>query len=203
MPSIPERCRHRPLSGGLVVPYVSLIHGGHAVFGTLDANRARIAFLRHLCQICRQPLDERCYLIVRPADIPRSVAPEPALHPECLPYTAASCPMLNGTATHYRATAVLVNHPAGRPCTDPSCPYPARSPDDGHTARSGRRADRYEAWMIDTRNYRLVFPPDSDALPGISIKVPILRKRLLRRAALTPEEQRFMSLVDDLLSEEP
>ncbi|GHB82437.1 hypothetical protein GCM10010306_091290 [Streptomyces umbrinus] len=68
-------------------PYVSLIHGGHAAFGTLDADRARIAFLDHFCQICGHPLDERCFLIVRPADIARgplartSTAPRvPALY---------------------------------------------------------------------------------------------------------------------------
>ncbi|MGI5397055.1 hypothetical protein [Streptomyces sp. CA-251251] len=93
-----------------------------------DAERALTALLRRLCQICGQPLDERCYLIVRPADVVRGCSPEPALHPECLPYTAAHCPMLNGTATHYRRRPVLAGHPAGRPCTDPSCPCPSRSP---------------------------------------------------------------------------
>jgi hypothetical protein len=126
MHPIPQRCAHRPLAGGLVVPYVSLIPGGHAAFGTLDADRARTAFLPHLCQVCRHPLDERCFLIVRPADIARGHSPEPALHPECLPCTAATCPMLNGQATHYRQNSVLASHPAGRPCTDPSCPCPSR-----------------------------------------------------------------------------
>lgn len=92
MHSVPQRCARRPLSGGLVVPWVSLIHGGHAAFGSLDTDRARTAFLRRLCQICGQFLDERCYLIVRPADAARH-SPEPALHPECLPYAAAHCPM--------------------------------------------------------------------------------------------------------------
>ncbi|MFC8372771.1 hypothetical protein ACFUIT_33240 [Streptomyces sp. NPDC057239] len=128
MHSIPQRCARRPLSGGLVVPWVSLIHGGHAAFGSLDADRARTAFLRRLCQICGQLLDERCYLIVRPADAARGHSPEPALNPECLPYAAAHCPLLNGTATHYRHRPVLATHPAGRPCTDPSCPCPSRSP---------------------------------------------------------------------------
>lgn len=37
--AIPVRCLARPLAGGLVVPYVSLIHNGHTVFGNLDADR--------------------------------------------------------------------------------------------------------------------------------------------------------------------
>lgn len=94
MHAIPQRCAHRPLAGGLVVPWVTLIHGGHAALGVLDADRARAAFRHRLCQICGQRLNERCFLIVRPADVIKGHSPEPALHPECLPYTAAHCPML-------------------------------------------------------------------------------------------------------------
>ncbi|MFJ9662927.1 cell envelope biogenesis protein OmpA [Streptomyces griseoflavus] len=202
MHSIPQHCARRPLSGGLVVPWVSLIHGGHAAFGSLDAGRARTAFLRRLCQICGQLLDERCYLIVRPADAARGHSPEPALHPECLPYAAAHCPLLNGTATHYRRSPVLATHPAGRPCTEPSCPCPSRSPDEGHAARSGHLADRYEAWMIRTRTYRPVFTPGRPGAPiGISVDVPVLRRRLLRTATLTPVQQRLMDLLRPLLDE--
>ncbi|MEU8868028.1 cell envelope biogenesis protein OmpA [Streptomyces umbrinus] len=198
---IPVRCIGRPLAGGLVVPWVSLIHNGHAVFGSLDADRARRAFLQRLCQICSQPLQERSFFIVRPADQQQGYSPEPALHPECQPYTAANCPMLNGTATHYRTRHVLASHPAGRPCTDPSCPCPELTPDEGHAARSGRPADRYEAWMIHTRNYRLVFPPDRPEVPsGISLDVPVLRQRVLRTATLTSEQQHLMDLWHALMN---
>ena len=204
MQPVPQRCAGRPLAGGLVVPWVSLIHGGHAAFGSLDAERARTAFLHRLCQICGQPLDERCFLIVRPADVVRGVAPEPALHPECLPYTATHCPMLNGTATHYRHRAVLATHPAGRPCADPSCPCPSRSPDEDHATRSHSPADRYEAWMIHTRNYRLVFEPDRPDTPcGISVDMPVLRRRVLRTAHLTAEQERLMDLMRGLLDSHP
>ncbi|MCQ8836115.1 cell envelope biogenesis protein OmpA [Streptomyces malaysiensis] len=201
MPAIPQRCAHRPLAGGLVVPYVTLIHDGRAAFGVLDADKATTAFRRRLCQICAHPLDERCFLLVRPADVVKGCSPEPALHPECLPYTAEHCPMLNGTATHYRRSPVLASHPAGRPCTDPSCPCPPRTPDEGHTARSGSRADRYEAWMIHTRNYQLVTLPDRpDAPSGISLDVPVLRKRVLRTAALSPDQQHLMDLWNALMN---
>ncbi|WP_199839321.1 cell envelope biogenesis protein OmpA [Streptomyces sp. NRRL F-5122] len=200
MHPIPHRCARRPLAGGLVVPWVSLIHDGHAAFGSLDADRARTAFLHRLCQIRGQPLNERCFLIVRPADVAQGCSPEPALHPECLPYAAAHCPMLNGTATHYRHRPVLATHPAGRPCTDPSCPCPARTPDDGHTARSGSPADRYEAWMIHTRSYRLTGASGQADVPaGISLDVPILRRRVLRTAHLSADQERLMGLVRSLL----
>ncbi|MFF8932264.1 cell envelope biogenesis protein OmpA [Streptomyces longwoodensis] len=200
MHAIPERCARRPLSGGLVVPYVTLIHDGHAAFGVLDADKAHAAFRRRLCQICGQPLDERCFLLVRPADAAEGRSPEPALHPECLPYAAAHCPMLNGTRTHYRRSPVLASHPAGRPCSEPSCRCLSGTTDEGHTARSGSPADRYEAWMIHTRNYRLLSPPDRPDVPsGISLDVPVLRRRVLRAATLSPEQQHLMDQFNALM----
>ncbi|MFF8717540.1 cell envelope biogenesis protein OmpA [Streptomyces sp. NPDC015184] len=193
--AVPVRCLARPLAGGLVVPWVSLVHNGHAVFGSLDAGRARTAFLRRLCQICSQPLDERFFVIVRPADQKQGYSPEPALHPECQPYAAAHCPMLNGTATQYRTRPVLTAHPAGRPCSDPSCPCPVQSPDEGHCARSGQPAERYESWMISARHYRLT-PHSGTGIPvGISLNVPILRKRVLREAALPPGHASLLALL--------
>ncbi|MFD0067407.1 cell envelope biogenesis protein OmpA [Streptomyces sp. NPDC056690] len=195
MQAIPHRCAQQPLAGGLVVPYVTLVHNGHAAFGALDAGRAMAAFRQRLCQICGHPLDERCFLLVRPADVLGGCSPEPALHPECLPYTAAHCPMLNGTATHYRRSPVLASHPAGRPCTDPSCPCPPCTTDEEHTGRNGSPAELYEAWMIHTRNYRLVSLPDRpDGPSGISLDAPVLRKRVLRTATLTPDQQRLMDM---------
>ncbi|MDN3029437.1 cell envelope biogenesis protein OmpA [Streptomyces sp. S.PB5] len=137
--------------------------------------------------------------MVRPADVLKGSSPEPALHPECLPYTAAHCPMLNGTATHYRRSPVLASHPAGRPCADPACACPPRTTDESHTARSGSLADRYEAWMIHTRNHHLVFAPERPDVPsGISLDVPVLRRRVLRTAALTPDQQHLMVLFNAL-----
>lgn len=109
--------------------------------------------------------------------------------------------MLNGQATHYRQRSVLASHPAGRPCTDPACPCPSRKPDDDHAARSGSPADRYEAWMIDTRHYQLVPHPDTPDLPaGISLNVPILRERTLREATPTAAQSALLNLVHAVLA---
>jgi hypothetical protein len=192
------------------VPWISVVHGGaapswlpvadhgHAVFGSLDPRRVRRAFLERLCQTCGQPLAERCFLVVRPADVEHGYSPEPALHPECQPYTAAACPMLNGTATQYRERPALVGHPAGRPCTDSRCPCPSLTPDSGHAARSGRPADRYEAWMISSSTYGLVRNSAGEPV-GIRLDVPVLRTRLLREAALPREAARFLEAFKALL----
>ncbi|MFJ1839965.1 cell envelope biogenesis protein OmpA [Streptomyces sp. NPDC088175] len=202
-PAIPVRCLALPLAGGLVVPWISLVHNGHAVFGSLNADRARLAFLQRLCQICSQPLEERFFVIVRPADQEQGYSPEPALHPECQPYAAAYCPMLNGTAMQYRTRPVLTSHPASRPCLDPSCACPVQTPAEGHSTRSGQPAERYESWMISAQHYRLVPHPGTGAPAGISLNAPILRRRVLREAALPPDRASLLALLRTALDLEP
>jgi hypothetical protein len=49
--------------------------------------------------------------------------------------------------------------------------------------------------MIHIRTYRLLFTPGRPGAPiGISVDVPVLRRRLLRTATLTPDQQRLMDL---------
>ncbi|GGJ67982.1 hypothetical protein [Streptomyces brasiliensis] len=58
--------------------------------------------------------------------------------------------------------------------------------------------------MIHTRNYRLVFAPDRpDAPSGITLDVPVLRRRVLRTAQLTAAQEHLMDLVRGLLDGTP
>ncbi|MEU5417762.1 cell envelope biogenesis protein OmpA [Streptomyces sp. NPDC020667] len=181
-PPVPVRCLGRPRVGGLVVPFTSYEHNGSAAFGTVDPRRRAQALLHRLCQICGEQLEERICLAVRPMDVRAGFAPEPALHPECLVYSAKGCPMLNGAATVYRGSAVTINHPAGRPCDDPACPCPRIGPDDHHELRSGRPADDWDSWMIPHTSYRLKRDPQQPkVLLGLDLDVPVLRVRPLRR----------------------
>ena len=179
---VPLRCSGRPRVGGLVVPWVSYQHGGHAVFGSIDPIRRALALVYQLCQICGQGLEERICLVVRPMDVRAGFAPEPGLHPECLAYAAKGCPMLNGTAATYRRSPAAAGHPAGRPCDDPSCPCPRIAPGDDHEVRSGRPADDYDSWMIAPTSYRVKQAPQQPGtLLGLDLDVPVLRVRPLRR----------------------
>ncbi|MFE9428996.1 cell envelope biogenesis protein OmpA [Kitasatospora sp. NPDC006697] len=197
-PPVPIRCRERQLVGGLVVPWISYEHGGHSAFGTVDAVRAQQALAERLCQVCGEQLEERFCLAVRPMDVRVGFAPEPALHPECLAYSKQRCPMLNGTATTYRASSMLARHPAGRPCDDLNCPCLEAVPDEGHSARSGRPADDFDAWMIDTSHYRIKTAPDRPhVLLGVDLAVPVLRIRPIRRNP-QPELDRLLALFSAL-----
>ncbi|MER6126561.1 cell envelope biogenesis protein OmpA [Streptomyces sp. NPDC001795] len=180
---IPVRCRKRPVIGGLVVPFISYEHAGRAALGSVDPRRLAEALLMGLCQVCGQVHEERICLTVRPVDVRAGFAPEPGLHPECLAYSAKACPMLNGGAQAYRATAVSAGHPAGRPCHDPACPCPRLAPDEHHDIRAGRPADDWDSWMIRAASYRLKRDPQQPArILGIDLDVPVLRVRPLRRA---------------------
>lgn len=206
MTLIPVRCAHRPTSGGLVVPAVSIVHNGHAVFGSLDSRRLRRVLLGRLCQVCEQPLTERLYLIVRQADEERGYTPEGALHPECFAYAKYECPVLNGTTRRYRDRSVLATHPAFRPCGDPNCPYPDKiRPGADQAARLGQLVDRYEAWMIALDSYRLVLDNDDDpTVPlGIALDMPVLRRRLLREAALPERAEALLAALRGLLDLQP
>lgn len=197
-PSVPIRCRSRQLVGGLVVPWISFQHGGHSAFGTIDAVRAQQALTERLCQVCGEELEERFCLAVRPMDVRVGFASEPALHPECLAYSKLRCPMLNGSAATYRTSSSLARHPAGRPCDDPSCPCLEVAPDQGHSARSGRPADDFDAWMIDSAHYRIKTAPDRpNVLLGVDLAVPVLRVRAIRRNP-RPELDRFRALISAL-----
>ncbi|MFE0373603.1 cell envelope biogenesis protein OmpA [Streptomyces tendae] len=181
-PPVPVRCAARPRVGGLVVPFISYEHGGHALFGSVDPRRRAQALLHQLCQICGQRLEERICLTVRPMDMRAGVAPEPGLHPECLAYTARACPMMNGAATGYRSAPAALTHPAGRPCSDPGCPCPRIAPDAQHAIRAGQPADDWDSWMIRDTHYRIKRDADRpERLLGVDLGVPVLRIRPLRR----------------------
>ncbi|WP_327591461.1 hypothetical protein [Streptomyces chartreusis] len=55
--------------------------------------------------------------------------------------------------------------------------------------------------MIHTASYRLVPAPDRTDVPmGISVNVPVLRRRVLRTATLTPEQQHLMDQFNALMN---
>lgn len=73
-------------------------------YGALHAADLRVCPVAH-----GQPLDERCFLIVRPADVTHGCSPEPALHPECLP-SASSAPAVAFIAPRPPDHAWLLRH---------------------------------------------------------------------------------------------
>jgi hypothetical protein len=130
LPPVPIRLRHRPLLGGLVVPWITVrAPDGRYRFGAIDADRAAQALHRRWCQTCGQPLLDRMVFALRERDLDRAIAAEAAMHPECFGYAVAACPMLAGRLEHYRTSGhgewlagigVLLGGPASRRAGQPA-----------------------------------------------------------------------------------
>jgi hypothetical protein len=191
-PRVPLRCAGRPLVGGFVVPWITLVHDGRAHFGRLDENRRRRALRERLCQVCGERLEDRVCLAVRPADVEVGYTPEPGLHPECLAYSVRACPMLNGQMAHYRRAAGAAL-PATAQAVAPSAPQ-------------GHPADAFDAWWIAPSSYRVKPDPKRPGhLLGLDLDVPVLRMRPIRAAApSTPTADQLLELLRQALAlEEP
>ncbi|SHI66866.1 hypothetical protein [Streptomyces sp. 3214.6] len=180
----PARAAALPRHGGLAVPWITGWFDGRPYFGVNFPVRRIQAIKHRLCQFCRQPLGRRIGLVVRPADSAVGYVDEPGMHPECLDYAVAVCPMLNGSMDRYRtgppaAVAGLLAVQA---------------------SRAGQPAEAYEAWYITPSGYEIAYGPDGTVL-GIRLDVPVLMKRPVRAAArprLTREQALLLRQVLDL-----
>ncbi|MFJ6730030.1 hypothetical protein ACIQPQ_34535 [Streptomyces sp. NPDC091281] len=180
----PARAAALPRHGGLTVPWITGWFDGRPYFGVNFPVRRVQCVVHRLCQFCRQPLGRRIGLVVRPADLAVGYVDEPGMHPACLDYAVAVCPMLNGTMDRYRAAppaavARLVALTA---------------------SRAGLPAEAYDAWYITPSGYHVAYGPDGSVL-GIRLDTPVLLKKPLRAAArprLTEEHAARQRAVIDL-----
>lgn len=121
-PPIPQRLASRPLSGGLVVPYISMPRPGHPgafILGETHGAKQGDCIVNYLCQIDGRPLGSPPYLFLgTQSAIDEGFSAEPALHPECAAYSVAACPMVNGSMPTY---AKRERSHDGEPCGDPGC----------------------------------------------------------------------------------
>lgn len=162
----PAHCAARPRRGGLVVPWITSWIDGRPYLGVNSPMRVRQALVMGLCQICGQQLGRRIGLLVRPADIEIGWTGEPGMHPDCLQYSTAVCPMLNGSVHEYRA----------RP---PAALVGLLAPNGEH---GGYPADAFDAWFITPNGYQVAYTAERGVC-GLSLDVPVLMKRPVRSAA--------------------
>ncbi|MET9081422.1 hypothetical protein ABZX77_05885, partial [Streptomyces sp. NPDC004237] len=115
----PARAAALPRHGGLAVPWITGWFDGRPYFGVNFPLR-RIQTIAHgLCQFCREPLGRRIGLVVRPADIAAGYVDEPGMHPECLDYAVAVCPML--IPREFAISEVLVGRNPGAEARNSHC----------------------------------------------------------------------------------
>jgi hypothetical protein len=177
---------NRPRHAGMAVPWITGWSDGRPWFGVNFPLRRIQAVAHRLCQLCGQPLGRRIGLVVRPADSHVGYVDEPGMHPDCLDYAIAVCPMLNGAMDRYR----------------PEPPSPVAHMIAVQPSRAGKPAEAYEAWYITPSGYEIAYGPDGTVL-GIRLDVPVLMKKPVRAAArprLTDEHAAQLRHVLDLES---
>lgn len=143
-PPIPQRCADRPLLGGLVVPYISLVAEGRTHLGGTHGKRVAECVANYLCQVCGQPLGDPPYLFLATQTMTdEGFSSEPALHPECAAYSVKACPMVAGRMSAYN------QHPhdvAGQSCGVAGCDCGGWSSDQSHVA--GKPAEPwFRVWV--------------------------------------------------------
>lgn len=176
VPPIPVRLSHRPLIGGLAVPWVVAHHAdGTPVLGFIHPRRQAIALSDGLCQACGQHLGSPLVLMVRALDVVAGYVVEPALHPECAAYSAASCPMLAGMMTRYRS----VPRPAWQErCGDASCECRTWVMSGDRKLRAGRPREAFAAVWIDQSQYRITEGPAGGAPSRLGLRgIRVLKVR--------------------------
>jgi hypothetical protein len=110
-PLIPLWLAHRPVLGGLAVPWITARGvDGRYLFGALDTTRHQQAVWQHRCHVCGRRLGERSILLMRLSDLGRESTTEPALDPVCAAYSALACPMIAGRMARYRSTPAPLGH---------------------------------------------------------------------------------------------
>jgi hypothetical protein len=111
-------CVDRPMVGGRVVPFVSVVlASGRPVLGSVHNERAMRCIMQRLCQICGQPLEHRVVVFVSQESLDAEYSSEAGLHPQCAGYSERACPVLNGSADTYRS----VDGHLGSDCSEPGC----------------------------------------------------------------------------------
>ncbi|MET7426646.1 hypothetical protein [Dactylosporangium sp. NPDC005555] len=160
-PPVPAHLSDRPLSGGLVVPWITpATTGGVYLFGNLAATSQHRCLHERRCQICGRALPGEAVLFARTSDLRTRCTSEPASCPPCAAYSAGACPMLSGARSTYRTST----HPA-------LAGVPA---DPQRRLRQGAPAERWYA--VHVQQYDVIpHPSRPDNLAASWQRIPPVR----------------------------
>lgn len=103
---IPARLAHRPVQGGMVVPWVALaLADGTYDFAACEGRRSNLAMLDGICQVCGEPILPPLVFLMAEDQLVDMTTDVPPLHPECAAYSQRVCPMVTGRLAEYRNRA--------------------------------------------------------------------------------------------------
>ena len=181
-PPVPVRLAHRPLTGGLVAPWVNVVLAdGGTDFRQTYGKHWRRAWTEGVCQVDGDPIGGLMVFLGGPNQIADGgYFTEPPLHPECAAYAMRACPMVAGRMSHYRAGPPPTEGARGQVCPTPGCGCGGWRPteqilhaDGSHTVQiAAQRAEALgepaHAWYaVYARSYRLAMTPEGRLLGGV------------------------------------
>jgi hypothetical protein len=157
-PPIPASMAHRPVAGGLALPWViAALAGGGVDFRSPHTARYEKAWKGCLCQSCGNPATPRAVLVCGPRQVLTLRFDEPPACPPCAAYASRACPFVSGRSVTYPDRPKLTEGHRGEKCFDPSCACAGWfTTDPEHSASQGGQPNLpwYACW-IGPRDYIL------------------------------------------------
>lgn len=118
-PDIPGSCAHRPLHGGLVVPWAqTILADGTPDFLSPHGGRTNRCWRQGLCQVCGDVIPGSAVLFGGPNQLAGLWFDEAPLCAACALYSSRACPMLSGRMLRYATHAPVGQGPRGKICPD-------------------------------------------------------------------------------------
>ena len=157
-PPIPLSLAHRPVAGGLALPWVNAeLAGGGVDFRSPHTARYERAWKECLCQSCGNPAAPRAVLVCGPRQLLTLHFDEPPACPPCAAYAGQACPFVSGRSVTYPDRLRITEGHRGEKCPDPSCGCGGwTATDPGNSADMGGQPNLpwYACW-IRPRDYVL------------------------------------------------
>lgn len=184
VPAIPAQIEHRPVQGGLAVPWIAVqLPDGTFDFAACEGRRSNLAMLDQICQVCGESIGAPIVFFAADDQIEDLVLDVPPLHPVCAAYAAQACAMVAGRLKAYRSRPTRAVT-SGQGCADPGCECGGWVNTDG-----GRDSYRAPAWYsVWCRTYERIAPNQQVvdairagyAVPGARILAKIIEPRRIR-----------------------
>lgn len=122
IPSIPASMAHRPVRGGLALPWVNAqLADGGVDFRSPHHARYEQCWRDGLCQSCGGLITHRAVLVCGPRQVLTLRFDEPPVCPPCAVYASQACPFVSGRSTAYPDRPRLTEGHRGATCPGPSC----------------------------------------------------------------------------------
>lgn len=194
---VPATAAHRPLLGGVVIPWVNVrLADGGVDFRSPHNTRVIQAWSGRLCQVCGTGLRHPIVLLAGPNQLRQLLFDEAPLHPECAVYASRACPMVAGRQSFYRSGPRISEGHRGEACFEPGCECGGWLPTPGIEGAPG--GDPAHPWFaVYVAAYTVVHKPNGVLHGGMVLPGDVRAVRVVSTPG-TGREWRSLPLAEAL-----